>query len=154
MRQTSSPTPSVVLAVVVKHGKVLMLSRKDRGEGLSWVFPGGKIEPNERPVPAGMREVYEEAGVLCKRGTKIASRTHPATRQHIVYIKYDYDKGVCRVREPDKFEKAVWLTLEQIEHELGVEIYPAVMKSIRAQADRFRRVAGPVQNSEEQIEPA
>jgi 8-oxo-dGTP pyrophosphatase MutT (NUDIX family) len=118
-----------------------MLNRKDRGDGLCWVFPGGKIEPHEAPVPAGRREVFEEAGVLCKRGTKIASRTHPTTKQHVVYIRYDYDRGECRVREPDKFVKAVWVTPDEIENELGVDVYPEVMKSIRAQAKRCQNSA-------------
>jgi 8-oxo-dGTP pyrophosphatase MutT (NUDIX family) len=43
---------------------VLMIKRAYRGmNGGQWAFPGGKIEPGERPVQAALRELHEEIGL-------------------------------------------------------------------------------------------
>jgi 8-oxo-dGTP diphosphatase len=127
------------LAVVIYRDKVLMLNRKGGVDNLSWVFPGGKVEAGESFVQAGVREVFEEAGVTCRRQGVIARRLHPSTRQEVVYVRYHYLKGECTVREPDKFTDADWMTPEQIEGDLHLPIYEPVMRTIRREALRFRR---------------
>ena len=58
------PAIRVVAAVIVRDGWVLVCRRNsDRSEGGLWEFPGGKIEPGERPVDALAREIHEELGV-------------------------------------------------------------------------------------------
>jgi 8-oxo-dGTP pyrophosphatase MutT (NUDIX family) len=139
-RNTGRCRPNVVLAVVFFRDKVLMLNRKGGPDELSWIFPGGKIETGETFVEAGVREVFEEAGVICRRQGVIARRLHPATRQEVVYVRYRYLKGECLVREPDKFTDADWMTPEQIEDELHVQVYEPVMLVIKQEASRFRHV--------------
>lgn len=41
--------------------KVLMTQRRD---GSGWTLPGGKIEPGERAEQAGIRETFEETGIV------------------------------------------------------------------------------------------
>jgi 8-oxo-dGTP diphosphatase len=139
-RTASKCKPNVVLAVVIFRDKVLMLNRKAGPDELSWVFPGGKVEPGETFVQAGAREVFEEAGVTCRSQRVIGRRLHPATKQEVVYVRYSYLKGECLVREPDKFTGADWMTPEQIEGELHVQVYEPVMRVIRREASRFRDV--------------
>lgn len=45
---------------VVIFGNAILLLRKYNGD---WVLPKGRVEPGEHLEKAGLREVYEEAGV-------------------------------------------------------------------------------------------
>lgn len=50
--------------LVNEQGKVLVLQSTDRdGTGSFWDFPGGQMEPNEKPLETLEREVEEEIGV-------------------------------------------------------------------------------------------
>ncbi len=60
------PVDFVVVYVVRKHRgrhEVLQLKRSP-GQYLegAWSFPGGKVEPDEDPVRAALRELVEETG--------------------------------------------------------------------------------------------
>lgn len=51
-------------ALVDADGRVL-LAKRPEGRSLAglWEFPGGKVEPNERPEEALIRELAEELGI-------------------------------------------------------------------------------------------
>ena len=51
-------------ALIDVDGRVL-LSKRPRKKVLGglWEFPGGKLEPNEKPEEALMRELFEELGI-------------------------------------------------------------------------------------------
>ena len=52
------------VALVDKDGRVLIAQRPE-GKSMAglWEFPGGKIEPNETPEAALVRELNEELGI-------------------------------------------------------------------------------------------
>jgi 8-oxo-dGTP diphosphatase len=54
----------VACALVDADGRVLIAQRPE-GKALAglWEFPGGKLEPNERPEAALIRELHEEIGI-------------------------------------------------------------------------------------------
>jgi len=54
----------VACALVDVDGRVL-IARRPEGKPLAglWEFPGGKVEPNERPERALIRELREELGI-------------------------------------------------------------------------------------------
>lgn len=56
--------PVVAAALIDAEGRVL-LQRRPPGKELAglWEFPGGKIEPGERPEAALVRELAEELGI-------------------------------------------------------------------------------------------
>ena len=59
------PTVLVVaVALIDADGRVLIAQRPE-GKKLAglWEFPGGKVEPGERPEPALIRELKEELGI-------------------------------------------------------------------------------------------
>ena len=66
---TSQPLILVVaVALVDPDGRVLMAQRPE-GKTMAglWEFPGGKIEPGERPEDALIRELREELGIAVKK---------------------------------------------------------------------------------------
>ncbi|WP_226636373.1 (deoxy)nucleoside triphosphate pyrophosphohydrolase [Brevundimonas poindexterae] len=64
----SLPTVLVVaVALIDTDGRVLIAQRPE-GKQLAglWEFPGGKVEPGERPEAALIRELREELGIETK----------------------------------------------------------------------------------------
>ncbi|MEQ9518901.1 MAG: (deoxy)nucleoside triphosphate pyrophosphohydrolase [Parvibaculum sp.] len=67
MSETGSERPIVLVAAVALvdlEGRVLLAQRPE-GKSLAglWEFPGGKVEPNETPEVALIRELREELGI-------------------------------------------------------------------------------------------
>lgn len=55
---------NVALAVSRYNKKYLILERSEQNSSSGeWVFPGGKIEKNEKPSEAAIRELKEETGL-------------------------------------------------------------------------------------------
>jgi 8-oxo-dGTP diphosphatase len=53
----------VVCAVIERNGHVLVAQRPaHKHVALKWEFPGGKVEPDETPEAAIIREIKEELG--------------------------------------------------------------------------------------------
>jgi 8-oxo-dGTP diphosphatase len=68
---------SVVAALIVRENKVLICQRtKDQPMPLKWEFPGGKVEPGEKPKEALRRELEEELGILATVGPEVATVRH------------------------------------------------------------------------------
>lgn len=67
MTQAPAPLSTVLVvacALVDTDGRVLIAKRPE-GKALAglWEFPGGKVEPGERPEQAIIRELKEELGI-------------------------------------------------------------------------------------------
>ena len=60
-----NPTITVVAVALVDGDGRVLLQQRPSGRPMAglWEFPGGKIEPGERPEAALIREVEEELGV-------------------------------------------------------------------------------------------
>ena len=57
----------VACALIDADGRVLIAQRPE-GKAMAglWEFPGGKLEPNERPEQALIRELQEELGITIR----------------------------------------------------------------------------------------
>jgi 8-oxo-dGTP diphosphatase len=67
----------VVAALIVKDNKILICQRtRHQTMPLKWEFPGGKIEPGEKPEQALHRELEEELGIRATIGRKVATIHH------------------------------------------------------------------------------
>ena len=61
----SFPTVLVVAAALIDTDGRVLIAQRPEGKALAglWEFPGGKIEPGERPEQALIRELREELGI-------------------------------------------------------------------------------------------
>lgn len=55
-----------VLAVVIRHGHVLLVQRANPPDAGFWGFPGGKVEAGESLLTAAERELLEETGIVAR----------------------------------------------------------------------------------------
>jgi len=64
---------TVVAAVIERDGRILIAQRKRTARHpLKWEFPGGKVEANETPEAAVVRELEEELGIRAQVDAEIA----------------------------------------------------------------------------------
>lgn len=67
----------VVAALIIREDRILICQRtRHQTMPLKWEFPGGKIEPGERPEEALQRELEEELGIRATIGHKVATIRH------------------------------------------------------------------------------
>lgn len=106
-------TIRVVAAIIIDEGKIFATQRGYGEFKGGWEFPGGKIEPNETPEAAIVREIKEELD------------TEVQVIELLDTVEYDYPKFhlsmdcfVCQVRSGDlvlkEHEAAVWLTKDTL----------------------------------------
>jgi 8-oxo-dGTP diphosphatase len=84
----------VAAALVDAEGRVLLQQRlPDRAMAGLWEFPGGKVEPGERPEAALIRELGEELGIAtdtaCLAPAAFASADNDG--RHMLLLLY-----ICR----------------------------------------------------------
>lgn len=84
----------VAAALADRDGRVL-LQRRLPGRAMAglWEFPGGKVEPDERPEAALVRELEEELGIKVDAGAlspaAFASADSPeGTGRHMLLLLY------------------------------------------------------------------
>jgi len=64
----SVPTVLVAAAALIDTDGRVLIAQRPEGKSLAglWEFPGGKVEPGERPEEALIRELDEELGIQVK----------------------------------------------------------------------------------------
>ena len=106
-------TIKVVAAIIVDNNKVFATQRGYGEFKDGWEFPGGKIELNEAPEDAIIREIKEELD------------TEVEVIELLDTVEYDYPKFhlsmdcfICRIKSGDlvlkEHEAAAWLTRDTI----------------------------------------
>ena len=60
------PVVTVVAAVLVDADGRILIAQRPEGKAMAglWEFPGGKVEKNETPEYALIRELHEELGIM------------------------------------------------------------------------------------------
>ena len=101
--------------VVVRSGKKLWVRlRKDTGhlDGC-WEFPGGKIQDNETPLDAAVRELHEETGLQIS-----PSQLHPLSQTDFRYPqrKLRLHFYLLELQDPDSMptEGAQWQSASEL----------------------------------------
>jgi 8-oxo-dGTP diphosphatase len=73
----------VVACALVDADNRVLIAQRPEGKALAglWEFPGGKLDPGERPEPALIRELKEELGIevqeACLAPLTFASHAYP-----------------------------------------------------------------------------
>ena len=96
----------VACALVDGDGRVLIAKRAAaRPMGGLWEFPGGKVEPGERPEEAVIRELKEELGIDVTRTclAPFSFASHDYDDYHLLLLLYLCRKweGAPQAREHD-----------------------------------------------------
>lgn len=106
-------TIRVVAAIIIENGRIFATQRGYGEFKDGWEFPGGKIEPDETPQEAILREIKEELD------------TEIEVIKLLDTVEYDYpafhlsmDCFLCRILSGDlvlkEHEAARWLTKETL----------------------------------------
>lgn len=106
-------TVRVVAAIIIENGKVFATQRGYGEFKDGWEFPGGKIEPDETPEEAIVREIKEELD------------TEVEVIELLDTVEYDYPNFhlsmgcfICKIKSGDlvlkEHEAAKWLTKDTL----------------------------------------
>jgi mutator protein MutT len=107
--------PVSVKGVLFHRGRVLLL-RNERGQ---WELPGGRLDAEETPEEALVREIQEETG-LSARVTSLVDawvfEVIPGKR--VLILQYACRlKGACRVAISHEHDEHAWLCTDDLTHE-------------------------------------
>lgn len=116
-------------SLIIRDGKLLFLYREDEEH---WEVPGGKVEKDESPTEAAVREAEEEIGVKAS----LEKPFYSGEFQHddTIFLWHCYKasiEGEPEIQE-GKFEKLEWFEaseLDELELAPNIEmILPALRK--------------------------
>jgi 8-oxo-dGTP diphosphatase len=100
----------VVCGIIYFNGNILVCRRNaNKDLGGFWEFPGGKIEPDEKPEIALKRELLEELSIYVDKVKYFSSIIHSYKSTSIELIAYtcELQKGSIKLTDHDKVE---WIT--------------------------------------------
>lgn len=106
----------VAVALVDADNRVLIAQRpKHKQLGGLWEFPGGKLDPGERPEAALIRELHEELGITVKEAclAPLTFASHAYDSFHLLMPLY-----VCRRWEglvmPREGQELAWVRANKL----------------------------------------
>lgn len=104
----------VVGAIIIENNHILCAQRpKGKSLELLWEFPGGKIEPNETPESALIREIKEELDCTIKVSSFFdkTSYTYSFGTVHLSTYLCELKNGKPSLLEHHNLK---WLSLEEL----------------------------------------
>ena len=106
-------TIEVVAAIIIKEGKVFATQRGYGDWKGWWEFPGGKIEPDEEPRAALVREIKEELDADISVGDLLETVEWDYPSFHLTMHCY-----ICSLNSEsmhlNEHEASAWLTKETL----------------------------------------
>ena len=92
---------TVVAALIVQNGSILICQRRGGPFASKWEFPGGKVEPGEALEAALFRELKEELDIEVSSARKIFRHGHrygDGREIDLTFFRVDEYTGVMRNR--------------------------------------------------------
>ncbi|MFT3773576.1 MAG: (deoxy)nucleoside triphosphate pyrophosphohydrolase [Minicystis sp.] len=128
----------VSAAVIIDQGRVLLTQRKT-GTHLAgaWEFPGGKVEPDEDPRDALVRELREEIGVDSEVGDIVEVTFHRYPTKSVLLLFYEA-RLLPASAPPSAIDVAAvrWAEPGELRDELFPPADVAVLSKVRARLAR------------------
>ena len=95
----------VVACALVDPDKRVLIAQRPQGKALAglWEFPGGKLEPGERPEATLIRELHEEIGITVKEAclAPLTFASHAYDDFHLLMPLY-----ICRRWDGRRWSRA------------------------------------------------
>jgi 8-oxo-dGTP diphosphatase len=131
-----TPHVEVAACYLEINGKILLLERASgRLESGRWGVPAGKLEKNETPEHAAVRELFEETGIFLEHPSQIQSLGSLYMRKPEVDYVYHLFKvqldRVPDVRLSEEHEDYKWATPKDLEE-------MALMTGAKEALERYR----------------
>lgn len=106
------PLVLVVAAALIDADGRVLLAERPAGKSMAglWEFPGGKVEPGEKPETSLIRELREELGITVKEEclAPFAFASHAYEKFHLLMPLY-----LCRrwegIVQPQEGQRIVWV---------------------------------------------
>lgn len=99
------PTWIPVVAGIIRRGDEVLLGKRPEGTSMAgvWEFPGGKIEPGEKPQDALKRELFEELAIDAEVGELKFATSHQYGETNILlmFFEVSYWKGEPKTAHHD-----------------------------------------------------
>ena len=107
----------VVACALIDADNRVLIAQRPEGKTLAglWEFPGGKLEPGERPEPALIRELHEELGIITQEAclAPLTFASHAYDDFHLLMPLY-----VCRRWQGDvtarEGQKLAWIRANKL----------------------------------------
>lgn len=119
-----------------KNGKVLIIERARPEKGsddsrLVWAFPGGRVEDDEKPEEAAVRESLDETGYIISSKGLISQRDHPQFPFHIYYFDCEIVPGPSKVAwEIHEINRSKWVEPLELKNYISTNLDPNVAKHL------------------------
>jgi len=123
----------VVAALILREDKILVCQRtKHQPMPLKWEFPGGKVEPGEKPQEALHRELEEELGILAEIGAEVATVQHTYSNGNAVELRFYLVEQFAGEIQNRIFREVCWVRKEELPSFDFLEADVALIKGIAA----------------------
>jgi 8-oxo-dGTP diphosphatase len=107
----------VVACALIDTDNRVLIAQRPEGKTLAglWEFPGGKLEPGERPEPALIRELAEELGITVQESclAPLTFASHSYESFHLLMPLY-----ICRKWEgsvtPREGQQLAWVRANKL----------------------------------------
>ena len=106
----------VVAAIIIKNGKYFIAQRnRNKHMGLSWEFPGGKVENGETFEIALKREIKEELNINIAINNKLGEENYKDEKINVKlhYFLCSHTSGEIYLNE---HENSAWITKNEFKN--------------------------------------
>ena len=106
----------VVAAIIIKNGKYFIAQRnRNKHMGLSWEFPGGKVEKGETFEIALKREIKEELNINITINNKLSEENYKDEKINVKlhYFLCSHTSGEIYLNE---HEDSAWITKNEFKN--------------------------------------